>query len=96
MYTKHFYSRMGERIFDNNKQMNHKEQKIQKHHSKHLVKRALENRVAEYVDTYGHKYIYSYINSVCYKFIFDKNTVITVYEVDLEKEANKYELKYTY
>lgn len=95
MYTNHFYDRMGERVYNNGKKLNHKEQKIQKNRSKHLAKKALENKVAEYRDTYGNKYVYAYVGSLCYKYIFVGQKVITVYEVDIDKEAEKYELKFS-
>ena len=97
MYTNHFYKRMNERVYDNNgKKLNNKKQKIQNHHSKYLVKRALKNKIAEYKDIYGFKYIYTYIGDLCYKYIFQGKKVITVYEVDIIKEAEKYELKFNY
>ncbi len=96
MYTNHFFNRMNERVYNNEKNLNNKERKIQNHHSKKLVKRALENNIAEYKDTYGYKYIYAYINDLCYKYIFDGKKVITIYEIDLAKEAEKYDLKFNY
>lgn len=96
MYTNHFFNRMNERVYNNNKKLNNKQQKIQNNHSKFLVKRALENKVAEYKDTYGYKYIYAYINDLCYKYIFDGKKVITIYEIDLDKETKKYDLKLNY
>lgn len=96
MYTNHFFNRMNERVYNNKKKLNNKQQKIQNNHSKFLVKRALENKVAEYKDTYGYKYIYAYINDLCYKYIFDGKKVITIYEIDLDKETKKYDLKLNY
>ena len=96
MYTNHFFNRMNERVYNNNKKLNNKQQKIQNNHSKFLVKRALENKVAEYKDTYGYKYIYAYINDLCYKYIFDGKKVITIYEIDIDKETKKYDLKLNY
>ena len=96
MYTKHFYKRMNERVNNNVKKLNNKKQKIQDHHSKYLVKKALNNKIAEYKDTYGFKYIYAYINNLCYKYVFQGKKVITVYEVDLYKEKEKYKLKFNY
>lgn len=96
MYTNHFFNRMNERVYNNNKKLNNKQQKIQNNHSKFLLKRALENKVAEYKDTYGYKYIYAYINDLCYKYIFDGKKVITIYEIDLDKETKKYDLKLNY
>ena len=84
MYTSHFYDRLSERVFYNEKKITHKEQKIQNKHSKTLAKKALNNPIAEYKDTYG------------YKYIFKGQTVITMYEIDLEKESRKYELKFNY
>lgn len=95
MYTKHFYKRMDERVHENNgKKLNHKNQKIQNHHSKYLLKKAIKHKVAEYKDLYNIKYIYTYINDLCYKYVFNGQKVITVYEVNLEKEAEKYDLKF--
>ncbi len=94
MYTNHFYKRMGERVYANNKRPNNKEQKIQRNHSKTLVKKALKNNVAEYKDTYGFKYIYSYIDDNCFKYIFKGQKVITVYKVDINEEKEKYDLKF--
>ena len=96
MYTKHFFNRMNERVYNNEKKLNHKEQRKQNHHSKYLVKKALENRIAEYKDTYGYKYIYAYIDNLCYKYIFQGQKVITVYAIDIDEEAEKYELKFNY
>lgn len=97
MYTSHFYARMNERVHVNNgKKLNHKKQKIQNHYSKTLAKKALKKPFAEYKDTYGYKYIYTYINNLCYKYVYKGQKVITVYEVDLEKESRKYELKFNY
>ena len=96
MYTSHFYDRMSERVFYNEKKITHKEQKIQNKHSKTLAKKALNNPIAEYKDTYGYKYIYAYIGQICYKYIFKGQKVITMYEIDLEKESRKYELKFNY
>ena len=96
MYTKHFYNRMNERVYNIEKNLNHKESKIQKNHSKNMVKKALKNKVAEYKDTYGYKYIYAYIGNLCYKYIFQGKKVITIYEIDIDKEAEKYELKFNY
>ena len=96
MYTNHFFNRMNERVYNNKKQLNNKQQKIQNNHSKTLVKKALKNKVAEHKDTYGYKYIYAYINDLCYKYIFDGKKVITIYEIDLDKEAEKYNLKFNY
>ena len=84
---------MEERVYNNDKNLSHKEHKKQKTHSKYLVKKALNNKIAEYKDTYGYKYIYSYINEECFKFIFEGQKVITVYEIDLEEEKEKYDLK---
>lgn len=96
MYTNHFYKRMNERVYNNEKRLNNKEQKKQNNHSKYLVKKALTHKVAEYKDIYGFKYVYAYINDLCYKYIFQGKTVITIYEVDITKEAEKYELKFNY
>ena len=96
MYTNHFYKRMDERVYHNYKKLNHKQQKIQKHHAKYLAKKALENKIAEYVDTYGYKYVYAYIGDLCYKYIYQGQKIITVYEIDINKEAEKYELKYSF
>ncbi len=96
MYTNHFYNRMGERVYNNEKRLNNKAQKMQKHHSKYLVKKALKNNVAEYKATYGYKYVYAYINNICYKYIFKGQKVITIYEIDIDKEAKKYDLKFNY
>ena len=97
MYTNHFYARMDERVHRNNgRKLSNKEQRKQNHHSKYLVKKALTHIVAEYKDTYGFRYIYTYINDLCYKYIFQGKKVITVYEVDINKEAEKYELKFNY
>ena len=95
MYTNHFYNRMGERVYNNGKKLNHKEQKKQRNLSKRLTKKSLENRVAEYKDMYGYKYVYAYIGDLCYKYVFLGQKVITVYEVDIDKEAEKYELKFS-
>ena len=94
MYTNHFYKRMGERVHKNEKRLNHKEEKRQKGDSKSLLNKALKHKIAEYIDTYGTKFIYAYYNEICYKFIFKNKKILTVYEVNLEKEKLKYELRY--
>lgn len=97
MYTQHFYKRMSERVHDNKgKQLNHKKQKQQNHHSKYLLKKALKHKFAEYKDIYGFKYIYANVDNLCYKYVFRGQKVITVYEVDINKEAERYELKFNY
>ena len=93
MYTNHFYRRMGERVYKNEKGLTNKEYKKQNVHAKRIVKQAVKHKVAEYTDTYGTKYIYSFYNDICYKYIFNKNKIITVYETDFEKEREKYPLK---
>lgn len=93
MYTSHFYKRMGERVHNNKKRLNHKEEKKQNNNSKIVVNKALKNPIGEYVDVYGVKYIYALIDQICYKFIYRHKKMITVYKVDFEKEKNKYNIR---
>lgn len=94
MNTKHFYERMGERVYNNKKGLTNKEKKSQKNASKTFLKKIVKNKIAEYIDIYGIKYVYTRYEENYYKVIFNKNRAVTIYEVDFEKEKNKYNLKY--
>lgn len=94
MHTKHFYERMGERIYNNKKGLTNKEKKIQKTTSKNFLKKISKNKIAEYIDVYGIKYVYAKYEEIYYKVIFNKKRAVTIYEVDFEKEQNKFNLKY--
>ena len=95
MYTKHFYERMSESVYNNTKNLSNKKKKQLNKLSKNKLKSDIKNKIAEYNADYGIKYVYADLkeNNECLKYVFQKNRVLTVITINFEKEMEKYNLK---